>query len=205
MASQYERELRGVLAGIPKSVEAIIRSCDEVEKNRMRLIIDRPFLVVRAAGSGMEGSGDLLSLRGDLCFPIEVKSYKKDKLYLSGRTKEQYDAMVYEGQRCNLMPLYAFRLKGIRGDSWRIFRVEVGGLSGRLGILERRIPPLPLTRNGKPFLDWNQGMPLNKFIALVCHKSKDTTISSIESRINEKSSTLENNVQLSITDMVQTL
>ena len=205
MASQYERELRGVLAGIPKSVEAIIRSCDEVEKNRMRLIIDRPFLVVRAAGSGMEGSGDLLSLRGDLCFPIEVKSYKKDKLYLSGRTKEQYDAMVYEGQRCNLMPLYAFRLKGIRGDSWRIFRVEVGGLSGRLGILERRIPPLPLTRNGKPFLDWNQGMPLNKFIALVCHKSKDTTISSIESRINEKSNTVENNVQLSITDMVQTL
>lgn len=205
MSSQYERELRGVLAGIPKSVEAIIRSCDEVEKNRMRLIIDRPFLVVRAAGSGMEGSGDLLSLRGDLCFPIEVKSYKKDKLYLSGRTKEQYDAMVYEGQRCNLMPLYAFRLKGIRGDSWRIFRVEVGGLSGRLGILERRIPPLPLTRNGKPFLDWNQGMPLNKFIALVCHKSKDTTISSIESRINEKSSTVENNVQLSITDMVQTL
>lgn len=205
MASQYERELRGVLAGIPKSVEAIIRSCDEVEKNRMRLVIDRPFLVVRAAGSGMEGSGDLLSLRGDLCFPIEVKSYKKDKLYLSGRTKEQYDAMVYEGQRCNLMPLYAFRLKGIRGDSWRIFRVEVGGLSGRLGILERRIPPLPLTRNGKPFLDWNQGMPLNKFIALVCHKSKDTTISSIESRINEKSSTVENNVQLSITDMVQTL
>ncbi|MEL0100378.1 MAG: Holliday junction resolvase [Euryarchaeota archaeon] len=205
MASQYERELRGVLAGIPKSVEAIIRSCDEVEKNRMRLIIDRPFLVVRAAGSGMEGSGDLLSLRGDLCFPIEVKSYKKDKLYLSGRTKEQYDAMVYEGQRCNLMPLYAFRLKGIRGDSWRIFRVEVGGLSGRLGILERRIPPLPLTRNGNPFLDWNQGMPLNKFIALVCHKSKDTTISSIESRINEKSSTVENNVQLSITDMVQTL
>ena len=182
MSSQYERELRGVLAGIPKSVEAIIRSCDEVEKNRMRLIIDRPFLVVRAAGSGMEGSGDLLSLRGDLCFPIEVKSYKKDKLYLSGRTKEQYDAMVYEGQRCNLMPLYAFRLKGIRGDSWRIFRVEVGGLSGRLGILERRIPPLPLTRNGKPFLDWNQGMPLNKFIALVCHKSKDTTISSIESK-----------------------
>lgn len=205
MASQYERELRGVLAGIPKSVEAIIRSCDELEKDRMRLIIERPFLVVRAAGSGMEGSGDLLSLRGDLCFPIEVKSYKKDKLYLSGRTKEQYDAMVYEGQRCNLMPLYAFRLKGIRGDSWKIFRVEVGGLSGRLGILERRIPPLPLTRNGKPFLDWNQGMPLNKFIALVCHKSKDATISSIESRIGEKSTTVENKVQQSITDMVQTL
>lgn len=206
MGGQYERELRGVLAGIPKSVEAVIRSCDDIEKNRMRQIIDRPFLVVRAAGSGMEGSGDLLALRGDISFPIEVKSYKKDKLYLSGRTKEQYESMVYEGQRCGLMPLYAFRYKGVRGDSWRIFRVDVGGLTGRLGILERRIPKLPRTRNGKPFLDWNQGMPLNKFIALLCHKSKDSTISSIESRtIKSQDLPERESSQTSIIDMVQTL
>ena len=206
MASQYERELRGVLAGIPKSVEAIIRSCEDLEKNRMRLVIERPFLVVRAAGSGMEGSGDLLALRGDICFPIEVKSKKDGKLYLSGRTKEQYESMAYEGERCGLMPLYAYRLKGKRGDSWRIFRVEVGGLTGRLGILERRIPALPLTRNGKPFLDWEQGMPLNKFIALICHKSKDSTISSIGSRIGEAPMKKSDDItQLSITDMVQTL
>lgn len=206
MGGQYERELRGVLAGIPKSVEAVIRSCDDIEKNRMRQIIDRPFLVVRAAGSGMEGSGDLLALRGDISFPIEVKSYKKDKLYLSGRTKEQYESMVYEGQRCGLMPLYAFRYKGVRGDSWRIFRVDVGGLTGRLGILERRIPRLPRTRNGKPFLDWNQGMPLNKFIALLCHKSKDSTISSIESRtIKSQDLPERESSQTSIIDMVQTL
>lgn len=206
MASQYERELRGVLAGIPKSVEAIIRSCEDLEKNRMRLVIERPFLVVRAAGSGMEGSGDLLALRGDICFPIEVKSKKDGKLYLSGRTWEQYESMVYEGERCGLMPLYAYRLKGKRGDSWRIFRVEVGGLTGRLGILERRIPALPLTRNGKPFLDWEQGMPLNKFIALICHKSKDNTISSIGSRIGETPKKKSDDIiQLSITDMVQTL
>ena len=172
----------------------------------MRQIIDRPFLVVRAAGSGMEGSGDLLALRGDISFPIEVKSYKKDKLYLSGRTKEQYESMVYEGQRCGLMPLYAFRYKGVRGDSWRIFRVDVGGLTGRLGILERRIPKLPRTRNGKPFLDWNQGMPLNKFIALLCHKSKDSTISSIESRtIKSQDMPERESSQTSIIDMVQTL
>ena len=206
MGGQYERELRGVLAGIPKSVEAVIRSCDDIEKNRMRQIIDRPFLVVRAAGSGMEGSGDLLALRGDISFPIEVKSYKKDKLYLSGRTKEQYESMVYEGQRCGLMPLYAFRYKGVRGDSWRIFRVDVGGLTGRLGILERRIPRLPRTRNGKPFLDWDQGMPLNKFIALLCHKSKDSTISSIESRtIKSQDLPERESSQTSIIDMVQTL
>ena len=89
MASQYERELRQVLAGVDKGVEAVIRSCTEEEKEKMRLVTGRPFLVVRAAGSGMEGTGDLLALRGDICFPIEVKSTKASKLYLSGRTMDQ--------------------------------------------------------------------------------------------------------------------
>ena len=104
MSSQYERELRQVIAGVPAGVEAVIKSCTEQQKSQMRLAIKRPFLVVRAAGSGMEGSGDLLALRGDLCFPIEVKTTKPSKLYLSGRTMDQYLAMVNEGQRCNLMP-----------------------------------------------------------------------------------------------------
>ena len=65
MSSKYERELRQVLAGLTKGVNSIIKSCNEVEKAKMRLIEKRPFLVVRAAGSGIEGSGDLLALRGD--------------------------------------------------------------------------------------------------------------------------------------------
>ena len=128
MSSKYERELRLVFAGLPKGVDAIIKSCSELQKARMKLIEQRPFLVVRAAGSGIEGSGDLLALRGDICFPIEVKSSKEAKLYLSGRTLEQYNSLVYEGNRSCLMPLYAYRLKGIRGDSWRIFRVETKSL-----------------------------------------------------------------------------
>lgn len=207
MSSQYERELRAVLAGVPKGVDAVTRSCDPVAKARARQVIERPFLVVRAAGSGMEGSGDLLALRGDLCFPIEVKSSKKPKLYLSGRTWDQYLAMIHEGKRCDLMPLYAYRLKGVRGDSWRIFRVEVGRLSGRLGMLTRRIPALPLTRNGKPFLDWEQGMPLHMFVSLVCRKSTSDTLESLDKRIskidvsndeNEKDSS-----QMRITDLIQ--
>ena len=79
MGSQYERELRAVLAGIPKGVEAVTRSCDPVAKAKAMQVVERPFLVVRAAGSGMEGSGDLLALRGDMCFPIEVKTSKKSK------------------------------------------------------------------------------------------------------------------------------
>ena len=204
MSSQYERELRHVLAGIPAGVEAVIRSCSVEEKERMRMVQNRPFLVVRAAGSGIEGSGDLLVLRGDICFPIEVKSSKKSKLYLSGRTWDQYQAMIYEGKRCQLMPLYAYRLKGVRGDSWRIFRVEVGKLSGRLGILTRRIPPLPKTRNGKPFLDWEQGMPLHKFLSLVCRKEASPTLESLDKRIKTVDFSKEEkkeHSQLRITDM----
>ena len=171
MSSKYERELRQVLAGLAKGVDAIIKSCSEVEKAKMRLIEKRPFLVVRAAGSGIEGSGDLLALRGDICFPIEVKSSKEPKLYLSGRTVEQYNALVYEGNRSCLMPLYAYRLKGVRGDSWRIFRVETDTLHGKLRKLAPSLPSLPLTRNGKPYLNWNDGMPLNEFIALICSNS----------------------------------
>ncbi|MDP6869935.1 MAG: hypothetical protein QGI21_04105 [Candidatus Poseidoniaceae archaeon] len=193
MASQYERELRSVLAGIPKGVEAVTRSCDQLAKSRAMQVLNRPFLVVRAAGSGMEGSGDLLALRGDLCFPIEVKSSKKSKLYLSGRTEDQYLAMQREGERCELMPLYAFRLKGVRGDSWRIFRVEISKLTGRLGILTRRIPPLPLTRNGKPFLDWEQGMPLHLFLALVCRTKHTESTHQKYGEIIKNASTNSNN------------
>ena len=197
MGSQYERELRAVLAGIPKGVDAVTRSCDPVAKAKAMQVVERPFLVVRAAGSGMEGSGDLLALRGDMCFPIEAKTSKKSKLYLSGRTWDQYQSMVYEGKRCDLMPLYAYRLKGVRGDSWRIFRVEVGKLSGRLGILTRRIPPLPLTRNGKEFLDWEQGMPLHQFLSLVCRRAASPTLESLDKRIQNIDMTKEDKTESS--------
>lgn len=190
MSSQYERELRQVLAGVPKGVDSVIRSCNPLEKQKMRQVIERPFLVVRAAGSGMEGTGDLLALRGDLCFPIEVKSTRATKLYLSGRTKLQYEAMVHEGERCNLMPLYAHRQKGIRGDSWRIFRVETQNLSGRLRQLEKSIPAFPTTRNGSVYLNWEDGMPLHAFIALVCSSagSENHALHNLEVR------TLRNNL-----------
>ncbi len=183
MTSQYERELRHVLAGIPSGVEAVIRSCSVEEKERMRLVLNRPFLVVRAAGSGIEGSGDLLALRGDISFPIEVKTTKGAKIYLSGRTLDQYNALAYEGERCGLMPLYAHRLKGTRGDSWRIFRVETTTLEGRLRVLSRRIPALPRTRKGRAFIDWEQGMPLNEFIHIVCqHNEHSATLDFIKKR-----------------------
>ena len=174
MSSSYERELRRVLSGEEKGINAITRSCSPLEKTQIMMVMNRPFLVVRAAGSGMEGSGDLVALRGDISFPIEVKSTKSKKLYLSGRTKTQYNSMLSEGEKTELMPLYAHRLKGVRGDSWRLFRVETHNLKGKLAILARRIPKLPISNQGNPMIDWDQGLPLHKFIAFLCRdKAED--------------------------------
>ena len=178
VGSQYERELRSVLAGEINGVRAVTRSCSEAERSLAMRVTNRPFLVVRAPGSGSEGTGDLLALRGDICFPIEVKSSKKPRLYLSGRTYDQLKSLKDMGERCGLLPLYAYRLKGVRGDSWRILKVQVSGLSGKLRHLSRSIPSLPLTRNGKEFLDWGQGMPLHKFLSLVC--KSDSASGSLE-------------------------
>jgi Holliday junction resolvase len=180
MSSIYERELRSVLAGEEKGVRAVTRSCTESQRAQMMQVCQRPFLVVRAPGSGSEGTGDLLVLRGDMCFPIEVKSSKKSRLYLSGRTVLQYQALVNIGEKCGLQPFYAYRLKSVRGDSWRIFRVNVDNLTGKSRRLSSRVPALPLTRNGTPHLDWEQGLPLHKFIALICRSDGARSIESLQ-------------------------
>ena len=124
MGQQWERELRSVLSGDPEGVRVVTRSCSAVERSMALRVIERPFLVIRAAGSGAAGVGDILAIRGDLFFPIEVKSSKNELIYLSGRTKEQLDAMLSHADRCGIVGLYAFRLKGVRGDSWRMFRID---------------------------------------------------------------------------------
>ena len=206
MTGAYERELREVLAGTEKGVHAVTKSCSPEEKSRMSCVIERPFLVVRAAGSGMEGSGDLVALRGDCCFPIEVKSTRPEKLYFSGRTKDQLNAMIREGERSGLMPLYAHRRKGVRGDSWRIFRVETVGLTGTLARLATMIPALPLKRNGSPFIDWNQGMPLNRFIGLLCSPEGETApLKALSKRAAHQTTTMAEDTQRSTDDILAEL
>ena len=186
MGSLYERELRAVLAGEPDGVRAVTRSCNPSEKARAMQVIRRPFLVVRAAGSGVGGAGDLLAIRGDVSFPIEVKANKERRIYLSGRTWEQYEELKRAGEACGLLPIYAYRLKGVRGDSWRILRVETTSLQGRLAVIANRIPALPLTRNGRPYLDWEAGLPLHRFLSLLCRdeESYEATATSLRARNN---------------------
>jgi hypothetical protein len=98
-------------------------------------------------------------------------------VYLAGETAVQLEQMRVIGERCGLMPLYAHRLKSSRGDSWRIFRVDTTTLTGRLAALARRIPTLPLTRTGKPHLDWDQGLPLHQFLGVVCRSPDEDGLS----------------------------
>lgn len=208
MTGAYERELREVLSGTEKGVHAVTKSCTPEEKARTRRVLERPFLVVRAAGSGMEGSGDLVALRGDCCFPIEVKTTRAEKLYFSGRTKDQLNAMIREGERSGLMPLYAHRRKGVRGDSWRLFRVETEGLTGTLARMAKMIPPLPLNRNGSPFIDWEQGMPLNQFLGMMCSPlgGEETPLQALKERAHRpQSTTMAENRQQSATDILAEL
>ena len=84
MASHYERELRAVLIGSPDGVRAVTRSCNASEKARAMQVIRRPFLVVRAAGSGVAGAGDLLAVRGDISFQSKSRQLRKRRSICQG-------------------------------------------------------------------------------------------------------------------------
>lgn len=118
----YERELKALLTGEQKAVSKMIKTCDEAERAAYESMIDQPFLVIRAAGSlGV----DLVALRWDFSFPVEVKSSEKDVLYMSRseRLTEQIERMIETCNKSHIIPIYAFRLKGVKGDPWRIFTI----------------------------------------------------------------------------------
>ncbi|MDR2866797.1 MAG: Holliday junction resolvase [Methanomassiliicoccaceae archaeon] len=161
---RYERELKYLLAGDEKTVKTMIKTCDEAEKRAYSSIADNPFVVIRAAGSfGV----DLVALRWDFSFPIEVKSSSDELLRFSKnpRLTEQADKIIEDCKRSSLIPIYAFRLKGYRGDPWRIFSLPLDCvLRGRMGIMQRTIPQIEVNSNGNYMMRWENGMKLSKFI-----------------------------------------
>jgi len=164
---RYERELKYLLAGDAKTVRTMIKTCDENEKSAYTSIVDNPFVVIRAAGSfGV----DLVALRWDLSFPIEVKSSAEGVLRFSRnpRLAEQAERMMEECQRASLIPIYAFRLKGCRGDPWRIFSLPLGSsLKGRMRLVQNTVPQVEVSSNGNFIMKWEHGMKLSKFIEYV--------------------------------------
>lgn len=161
----YERELKYLLAGDPKIIAKMVKTCDGEESNAYNSMLKEPFLVIRAAGSlGV----DLVALRWDFSFPVEVKSSAEDTLHFSrnARLSEQADRMKETCELSHVVPIYAFRLKSVRGDPWRIFTIPSDQeLKGRMGLLYRRIPKLDVTSSGNYVMRWSEGVKLSSLIS----------------------------------------
>jgi Holliday junction resolvase len=167
-ASQYERELKNILEGQTKTLSKITKTCNTIEKMNYLKILDKPFAVIRAAGSfGV----DLVAARGDISFLTEVKTSNRDILHFSsvgGSLQKQAETMKDICEKTKTLPIYAFRTKGHRGDSWRIFSLNINGLEGRTSILHKRLPKLKKSKNGNFVMKWNEGMSLSDFINYLC-------------------------------------
>ena len=167
-ASQYEREIKGVLEGDKKIINKIIKSCDVIEKNNYNKIYDKPFVVIRAAGSfGI----DLVAVRGDMSFLLEVKSSIQDTIHFSsikGKLQKQAKDMQKICEKTKTLPIYAFRIKNFRGDSWKLFTLDIQNIEGRLKLLHNFLPKLEKSKKGYYVMRWNQGMSLSNFILYLC-------------------------------------
>ncbi len=165
MGDNYERELKNLLSADDRTVKRMLKSCSPEERDGYLSIERNPFMMVRAAGS--LGS-DLVAMRWDVSFPIEVKSSVSDVLRFSAapRLMEQADRMSESCERAGLVPVYAFRLKGFRGDPWRLFSLPLdGSLQGRHALLVRKIPAMSRNDNGNYIMRWEEGMKLSSFLA----------------------------------------
>ncbi|MCL2148356.1 MAG: Holliday junction resolvase [Methanomassiliicoccaceae archaeon] len=161
----YERELKGLLSGDPKAIAKMAKTCSEHERACYGLVLEDPFLVTRAAGSfGV----DLVAMRWDFSFPIEVKSSAEETMHFSRnpRLTEQAANMKEACRASGLLPVYAFRLKGARGDPWRVFTIPTRcELRGKNESMRRAIPELEVTGNGNYVMRWGDGMKLCDLIS----------------------------------------
>jgi Holliday junction resolvase len=166
--SQYEREFRSILEADEIMLEKITKSCSAIEKENYLRIMDKPFAVIRAAGSlGV----DLVAVRGDVSFLVEIKTSSSPTLHFStmaGKLQQQAESMIALCEKTLTLPVYAFRLKRYRGDSWRIFTIDHKTLKGRLRILHQRLPMLDRSPNGNFIMRWGEGMPLSRFLDYLC-------------------------------------
>ena len=160
----YERELKGLLSGDRKVIDKMIKTCDENEKKHYQSLIDDPFMVIRAAGSlGV----DLVALRWDYSFPIEVKSSSEDTMHFSKnpRLMEQANRMKSDCTSAHLLPIDAFRLKNQKGDPWRLFALPMDcQLKGAMGLLQRHVPEVEMNSNGNYIIRWSDGIKLSDMI-----------------------------------------
>src|SRR4030043_1441073 len=161
MGRIFERELKGILRADPDMLVRVTKTCDEDERTAYYRIKERPFMVIRGAGSlGV----DLVAIRSDMSLPIEVKSSVSDVLRFSRSEKLAIQAqeMMDDCRRVGLMPIYAFRYKRHRGDAWRVFTLDIGPLNGRLKVVYSRLPKIAPSKEGHLTMRWHDGMAPSK-------------------------------------------
>jgi Holliday junction resolvase len=170
--SDVERELRGILRGDAETLGKVTENMPAEKRDNYLRIAKRPFIVARAAGSfGM----DVVAIRNDFSFPIEVKSSSSRVIRLSRnrRIKEQAEWMMHECAKARILPLYAYRLKRVRNDDpWRIYTLPVECVEGRSRLLFSLLPKMEMTAQGNLKLEWDSGMPLHKFIEYLCPEER---------------------------------
>lgn len=159
MSSVYERELRDIFQG---DITPYIKTVDDACIKGYLQAYFKPFSVIRGAGSlGI----DILPMRGDQYYPIEVKSSKKGSVYFSSdeRLQEQLDNFTAESERTNVPVAYALRNKGVPGEKWQMFRIDTEISKSVYWML----PAIPRSKDGSPILKWGDGFSLSAFISKV--------------------------------------
>jgi Holliday junction resolvase len=163
--SEFERELKGILTGDNPILHKITKSCSPSESTNYMTILSNPFIVIRSAGS--LGIADLVAIRGDMSFLIEIKTSKSKEIRFdraSRANQKQAEKIVAQCEKTGALLLYAHRLKGIRGDCWRIFSLDIKGLSGISRLIHDKVPLLRKTQRGTYIMLWGEGMKLSTFI-----------------------------------------
>lgn len=179
VSATYEREFRGIVGGDPKVLESVSKTLTPNDRAAYAATLEQPFLVVRAAGSL---GADLVALRHDVSFLVEVKSSKKPLLHFSDspRLTEQITIIRSQCERSGVLPIYALRLKGVRGDAWRLFTMPSLRFQGRTALLYERLPPIEKTPKGNDVLRWDNGLPLARFLDYLCSVNTRATYAANE-------------------------
>lgn len=159
----YERELAGIFSGNGKIVTAFSKKLDQEGKDIVSGMIQKPFFVTRSAGSL---GADLIAMRYDYSLIIEVKSSINDTIMFaeaSGQRQDQANRLRDLCARAGLFVVYAYRIKNVPGDPWRMFTVPAEP-SGRIRHLYEILPKMGETRNGNFYLKWKEGFALTRLL-----------------------------------------
>ncbi|MBM4249359.1 MAG: Holliday junction resolvase [Euryarchaeota archaeon] len=175
MSQLYERELKGILMAEREVLIRITQHLPQEESIPYMDIMKRPFVVVRAAGS----FGIDMAVVGSISFLVEEKTSSARVYHFnSARIKEQAEQLKDLCTKAGITPVYAYRLKNLRGkDPWRLFTMDMdnSNLSGYQKDLHGRLLryKLETTKDNNYIMRWENGWPLHQFIKWYTHLKFD--------------------------------